>query len=288
MGGTLISSVTQTLARSVSGRHARAFLGAVLLATFALSPVQSFATEDAPTIIIQPIAATDDDGLEDIDDIDSGLADPLEPVNRVIFTVNDTVDVVVLRPVALVYRTVIPPPLRKGLANFLANVSTPITLTNDILQGDMKRAETTVVRFFLNSVAGFGGLDDIASRAGWERHTEDFGQTLAVYGVPSGPYIVAPILGPSTPRHLVGRAVDVLANPWTWILWDASLLESTSPTLATLVSDREVAIETLDTVRESSPDYYATIKNLYEQSRQSEISNGEVAEDELPEIPDLR
>lgn len=290
MGGILISSATQALPRSIFGRNACALLGALLFAALAFSPVQSFAADDAPTIIIQPIAATDDDGLDDLEDIDgdSGLADPFEPVNRVIFKVNDTVDVVVLRPVALVYRTVIPPPLRKGLANFLANVSTPITLTNDILQGDMKRAETTVVRFFLNSVAGFGGLDDIASRAGWERHTEDFGQTLAVYGVPSGPYIVAPILGPSTPRHLVGRAVDVLANPWTWILWDASLLESSSPTLATLVSDRETAIETLDTVRESSPDYYATIKNLYEQSRQSEISNGEVAEDELPEIPDLR
>ena len=287
MGGTLINAAADALTRSVSGRHARALLGAVVLAVLVLSPVQSFATDGEP-IIIQPIAASGDDGLEDIDDAGSGLDDPIEPVNRVIFKVNDTVDVIVLRPVALVYRTVIPPPLRKGLANFLANVSTPITLTNDILQGDMKRAETTVVRFFLNSVAGFGGLDDIAGRAGWERHTEDFGQTLAVYGVPSGPYIVAPILGPSTPRHLVGRAVDVLANPWTWILWDASILESASPTLATLVSDREVAIETLDTVRESSPDYYATIKNLYEQSRQSEISNGEVVEDELPEIPDLR
>ncbi|MGI9413954.1 MAG: MlaA family lipoprotein [Hyphomicrobiales bacterium] len=291
MRGALIVTATEFLTRSICGRYARAFFGAAILAALALAPVPGFAAGGEPVIIIQPIAATPDDeadGLEEISGEEADLPDPLEGVNRVMFKVNDAVDMAVLRPVALVYRTVIPPPLRKGLANFLSNVATPITLTNDILQGNPKRAETTVVRFFLNSVAGFGGVDDIASRAGWERHTEDFGQTLAVYGVQSGPYLMVPIIGPSTPRHLVGRAVDVLANPWTWILWDTSLLESSAPTLATLVSDREFAIETLDTIRESSPDYYATIKNLYYQNRQSEINNGEVDDDDLPEIPDLR
>lgn len=251
-----------------------------------VAPSPSFAGETS-TNIIQPVAATDDEISDDFSD-EGGLADPLEGVNRAIFAVNDTVDIAVFRPVALVYRTVIPPPLRKGLANFLANASTPITLANDVLQGDMKRAETTVVRFFLNSVAGFGGLRDIAAEAGWERHTEDFGQTLAVYGVPSGPYIVAPLLGPSTPRHLVGRAVDILANPWTWILWDASTLESLSPTLAETVSGRESAIETLDATREGSPDYYVTLKNLYYQNRLSEINNGALMEEDLPDIPDVR
>jgi len=259
---------------------------AVALTLGFVAPSQSFAG-NTTTNIIQPVAATDDDIPDDFSD-DDGLADPLEGVNRAIFAVNDTVDIAVFRPVALVYRTVIPPPLRKGLANFLANASTPITLANDVLQGDMKRAETTVVRFFLNSVAGFGGLRDIAAEAGWERHTEDFGQTLAVYGVPSGPYIVAPLLGPSTPRHLVGRAVDILANPWTWILWDASTLESLSPTLAETVSGRESAIETLDATREGSPDYYVTLKNLYYQNRLSEINNGALMEEDLPDIPDVR
>ncbi len=230
---------------------------------------------------------------DDVDDYDDGssaldLADPLEPVNRVIFTLNDAVDLVVFRPVAITYRAVLPPPVRLGLANFLSNAATPITLANDLLQGNSDRASTTVARFFVNTIAGIGGINDVASQAGWERHTEDFGQTLAVWGFPSGPYIVAPILGPSTPRHLVGRAVDVLANPWTWILWDNSFIEASSPTLATMVSAREDALDVLDSVRESSPDYYTTLKTLYWQSRVSEINNGEIVEDELPDIPDIR
>lgn len=252
----------------------------------AVAAPQSSHAEGGHDIVIVPIAS--DEVPPDDDYADTGLDDPLEDVNRVMFAVNDSVDQVVLRPVALVYRTVLPQPVRRGLANFLANVSTPVTLANDILQGDMKRAETTFVRFFLNSVAGFGGLKDIAAEAGWERHTEDFGQTLAVYGVPSGPYIVAPLLGPATPRHLVGRAVDILANPWTWILADVSLIESLSPTMAEVISGRDEGFEALDATREGSPDYYVTIKSLYEQNRQSEINNGEIFEEDLPDIPDVR
>ena len=99
---------------------------------------------------------------------------------------------------------------------------------------------------------------------------------------------MAPLLGPSTPRHLVGRAVDILANPWTWILWDATTLESLSPTLAETVSGRDEAFEALDATREGSPDYYITLKSLYWQNRQSEINNGELMEDDLPDIPDVR
>lgn len=239
------------------------------------------ASAEQPLIVIQPAAS---DGFDD----ETGLHDPLEGVNRVIFAFNDTLDQVVLRPVALIYRTVLPRPLRKGVANFINHTRTPVTFANDVLQGNMKRAETTMVRFFLNSVAGFGGLYDIAAEAGWEYHSEDFGQTLATYGVPSGPYIMAPILGPSTPRHLVGRAVDILANPWTWILWDASTIESMSPTLGETISARDEALDALDAAREGSPDFYVTIKSLYHQNRQSEINNGAVLTEDLPDIPDLR
>ena len=284
MGGILIETAgTHKSALAFAARVVASLC--VALFVVAMAAPQPSHAETNGRIIILPAS---DDAVPEDDYDDGGLRDPFEGVNRVIFTLNDTVDQVVLRPVALVYRTVLPRPLRKGLSNFLANVSTPVTLTNDILQGDMKRAETTVVRFFLNSVAGFGGLHDVASEAGWERHTEDFGQTLAVYGVPSGPYIVAPLIGPSTPRHLVGRAVDVLANPWTWILADVSLIESLSPTMAETISARDEAIEALDATREGSPDYYVTIKSLYHQNRQSEINNGEIIEDDLPDIPDVR
>lgn len=239
-------------------------------------------TYDLQRIVIVPAAS--DEALPS----DAATDDPFEGVNRVVFAVNDAVDQMVLRPVAIIYRGFIPQPLRKGLGNFLANASSPITFANDVLQGNAKRAETTAVRFFLNSVAGFGGLHDVAAEAGWQRHTEDFGQTMAVYGVPAGPYIVAPLIGPSTPRHLVGRAVDILANPWTWILWDLSTVESLSPTMAETLSGRDDALETLDATREGSPDYYVTIKTLYQQNRKSEINNGAVVEEDLPDIPDLQ
>ena len=286
MGASLLTELRNGVSVPVAGGRMLCVAMMAAMFTFA-APLDRAQAGEGNMLMIQPVASTDDD-IPDDDFEDDGLADPLEGLNRVIFTVNDTVDQVVLRPVALVFRTVVPQPLRKGLGNFLSNASTPITFANDVLQGNMKRAETTMVRFFLNTVAGFGGLHDVAAEAGWERHSEDFGQTMAVYGVPSGPYIVAPLLGPSTPRHLVGRAVDILANPWTWILWDATTLESLSPTLAETVSGRDEAFEALDATREGSPDYYITLKSLYWQNRQSEINNGELMEDDLPDIPDVR
>ena len=211
--------------------------------------------------------------------------DPLEPVNRVMFAVNDGLDFLVIRPVAEIYRAVLPSFVRRGIGNFLSNVATPITLANDLLQGEWLRAETTMVRFMLNSTAGLGGLDDIAGRIGHPRHTEDFGQTLAVYGVPSGPYLVLPIIGPSSPRDAVGLVVDLLADPWFWLLADEDTLTRLAPTAVRIIHARSNAIESLDSIRETSPDYYASIRSLYVQNRQSEIRNGR--DDELPDIPDV-
>ncbi len=215
------------------------------------------------------------------------IHDPLEPVNRAIFAVNDGLDIVVIRPIAEVYRTLLPSFLRRGIGNFLANVATPVTLANDFLQGDLQRAETTMVRFMLNTTAGLGGLNDIAADAGYAKHTEDFGQTLATWGLPSGPYLVLPVLGPSTPRHAVGRVVDMFANPWFWLLADEDIYTRLAPTAVTVINARSELIEELDTVRETSPDYYEAIKNLYVQNRLSEISNGETSDDLLPDIPDI-
>jgi phospholipid-binding lipoprotein MlaA len=285
MGGDLLIYRDRMRLSAPSWRACSTF--ALALVMFAAVAADTRADESTSNLT-QPSATMVEESEYGISGGQSDISDPLEPFNRAIFAVNDAIDIVVFRPVAITYRTVLPPPVRSGLANFLANASSPITLANDILQGDAKRAETTMVRFFLNTVAGFGGIDDVAGRAGWERHYEDFGQTLAVWGVPSGPYIVAPLLGPSTPRHLVGRAVDVLANPWTWILWNESTIASLSPTIAETVSGREEALDVLDSVRESSPDYYTTLRNLYWQNRVSEINNGEIIEDELADIPDIR
>lgn len=215
------------------------------------------------------------------------LSDPIEPVNRAIYGFNDAVDTVLLRPVAEMYRAVVPSFLRTGIYNVISNATSPITLVNDVLQGEGKRAEETLVRFLVNTTVGFGGFVDAAQHAGIEPHTEDFAQTLAVYGVPSGPYIVAPIIGPSTPRHLFGRVVDAAANPFTWLLMDATLLESSSPLMAEVVTTREANLDQLDALRESSPDFYATLKDVYYQRRLAEIRNGRVVEEDLPDIPEF-
>ncbi len=282
MGGDLLKRTGQKQQRDILKRMALVLMASALCA---VSTVDVRAEESTNFAVIEPASG---EGGDRYTPQPQELDDPIEPVNRIIFGLNDIVDQVVFRPVALTYRTVLPPVVRIGVANALDNATSPITFANNILQGDIKEAETTAVRFFINSFAGFGGIQDVAGEAGWERRREDFGQTLAGWGVPPGPYIVAPLLGPSTPRHLVGRAVDVLANPWTWILWDASTIEALSPTLADAVVARESSLELLDGVRDNSPDYYSSLKNLYWQNRISEINNGEIVEEQLPDIPDLR
>ncbi len=237
--------------------------------------------EPASRVIITPVQDRADESAEEFDN------DPLEPINRVIFAVNDGLDVVIIRPIATVYKTVLPTFVRRGIGNFLSNVATPITLANDLLQGEWLRAENTIVRFMLNSTAGIGGLADVAQHVGYQRHTEDFGQTLAVYGVPSGPYLVLPILGPSSPRHAVGRVVDLFANPWFWLLADEETLVRLTPGAVSVVHARSESLESLDAIRETSPDYYVSIRSLYTQNREAEIRNGEESEDDLPDIPDV-
>ena len=222
----------------------------------------------------------------------SGLAgeisDPLEPFNRLMFGINDLLDTVVLRPIAIIYRTFVPEFARTGIRNVAFNIATPITLTNDLLQGEWDRAKTTISRFVVNSTVGIGGFIDVAADGGQPGHFEDFGQTLAVWGVGQGPYIVLPVIGPSSPRHLVGRIADIFTNPWTWILWNEPLEHRLIPTGATLVIVREQNLENIDNLKETSPDYYASIRSFYAQNRQSEISNNSFEEnlDNLPAIPD--
>lgn len=210
--------------------------------------------------------------------------DPLEPLNRVLFTIHDGIDVVALRPIAYVYKNTVPEVGRTSVSNFLSHVATPITLVNALLQGDMAAMENTLVRFLLNTIGGYGGLDDIAARMGYEPRYEDFGQTLAIWGVGAGPYVFLPLIGPVTLRHGVGRIVDIAASPWTWLLYHEPFYVAAIPAGVTLLSARAENLEALDNLRETSPDYYASIRNLYFQNRNYEINNGDTL-DELDEIP---
>ncbi len=143
--------------------------------------------------------------------------DPLEPTNRVIYQVNDAIDTVILRPVALAYRTLVPDIGRAGVRNVLDNLQSPVVLANDMLQGKPKRAGDTFMRLIINSTMGFGGVFDPATGMGYPSHASDFGMTLAVWGVGEGPYVYLPLFGPSNPRDAVGRGVDIAADPFNWI-----------------------------------------------------------------------
>ncbi len=198
--------------------------------------------------------------------------DPLESFNRASFEFNLALDRFLLRPVARTYRFVTPSFVRKGVNNFLFNLGTPVTVANDLLQGEPRRATESVGRFMFNTILGFGGLVDIGGMLGMpERHKEDFGQTLAVYGVKPGPYLMVPLFGPSNPRDLAGFAVDFLFDPLTFLVSsDESLIRRG----VDIVSVRERNLEAIDELRRTSIDFYAATRTLSRQFRENEIRNG--------------
>jgi phospholipid-binding lipoprotein MlaA len=202
--------------------------------------------------------------------------DPLEPLNRGLYFVNDGLDTLVLRPAAEAYRIFLPPGLREAIRNVLANLRTPVILVNDLLQGEDQRAATTIGRFLVNTTVGIGGIRDAATAWGLVGHTEDFGQTLAVWGSPEGAYLFIPVLGPSNPRDLVGTAGSAAMDPFTWIgLNGGETIQAVSLTRTglTALDTREGLIEPLDAMRASSLDPYATLRSAYRQRRNLEISN---------------
>lgn len=201
--------------------------------------------------------------------------DPFEPANRSVHTFNERFDRAVARPVAVSYREYIPRPVRRGIRNVLNNLRSPVILANDMLQGQSRRAGDTLGRFVLNSTFGLAGVFDVAD--GWfgvSRHTEDFGQTLAVWGVGEGPFLLLPFAGPTNLRDLAGSGVDGAANAVTWFGQGAvvSGLRQTRVGL-NLVDTREALIDPVDELRRSSLDPYATYRSAYRQRRQADIEN---------------
>jgi phospholipid-binding lipoprotein MlaA len=198
--------------------------------------------------------------------------DPLETFNRSSFQVNLFLDRLLLKPIAETYRFVTPSFVRTGVSNFIFNLKTPVTVANDLLQGEPHRATESVGRFMFNTILGVGGLVDVGGMLGMpDRHTEDFGQTLAVYGVESGPYIIVPLLPPTNPRDLGGLLVDFLFDPFTYFVpTEISLARRGGD----IVSIRERNIETIDELERTSIDFYAATRTLARQLRENEIRNG--------------
>ncbi len=218
---------------------------------------------------------------------EEAVNDPLESMNRAIFDFNEVLQDVLLRPVAKFYNATVNVTVRQGISNFLNNLSSPVIFANDLLQGEFERALTTFGRAFINSTLGIVGLADVATELGIERHDEDFGQTLAVYGMGEGFYLVLPIFGPSSPRDAIGKLViDSYLDPLG--LWlDNTDRDNIQYTLTGAEGLDEYAgiVDELNQVKKTSVDYYAAVRSLYRQKRKAEINNGSILE--LPPIPDL-
>jgi phospholipid-binding lipoprotein MlaA len=201
--------------------------------------------------------------------------DPLEPTNRVFYAINNGIDTVILRPAALAYRYVFPEPVRNGVHNVLANIGLPIQLANDALEGKPRRAGDTTMRLLINTTVGVFGIFDVATKWGYPDHDADFGMTLANWGVPEGPFLFLPVLGPSDPRDAAGFGVDIALDPFTWIGtgpdhpgWKA--FKWTRFGLGAIDS-RERVLDATDSITKTALDPYATFRSLYRQHRHAQI-----------------
>lgn len=202
--------------------------------------------------------------------------DRLEPFNRAMFGVDQALDAAIIRPVTWTYRKVTPDFAQRGVTNFLRNLRSPITFTNNLLQGEVKRAGTTLGRFLINTTAGLGGLADVAADRGLPYHYEDFGQTLAVWGVKEPTYLYVPILGPTGIRDGFGLAVDNFAfDPVSWYSYaDNPQWHNWAYFGALLIDLKAGTMEATDELKKSSIDYYAALRSAYQQNRAKEIRNG--------------
>lgn len=199
------------------------------------------------------------------DDADS---DPLEPMNRAFFRGNKFLDTIILRPVSYVYKEVVPQGGQTAVSNFLDNLKSPVYFANSLLQGDVENSLATFWRFAVNSTWGIGGLFDVSKDAGLVARKADFGQTLATYGVPSGAYLVLPILGPGTLRDTSGRGVDLVFSPTTWADSNAYPIAESA---ANGVNFRSKNFKLLDELYNNSVDPYTTFKSAYLQRRSKEV-----------------
>lgn len=217
-------------------------------------------------------AADNGANILEADQPGEGDNDPLESVNRAIFEFNDAADRFVIRPLAVAYRDTVPDPAQRGIHNALDNLRDPIVFANDLLQGDLDGAGVTLTRFLVNSTIGIAGLFDVADDWGLHRHDQDFGLTFASWGIGDGPYLVLPLLGPSNPRDGTGLLVEFFTDPFSIIASnnDADYLNYIRYGLTTL-DQRSRVIDDLDTVRNTSLDYYAAIRSLYQQHRTQQI-----------------
>jgi len=208
--------------------------------------------------------------------------DPLETVNRGVFWFNDTLDVYVLEPAAKGWRFVVPKPVQKSIDNFFRHIRFPVKLANNLLQGKPREAGIVSARFCINTMIGFFGTLDPAEQMGLSEYYEDFGQTLGVWGVPHGPYLVLPLIGPSSVRDGCGYVVDSFIIVYPLYLPRFYTLGSRA---IDTVNYRAQYIDEIHNLKESTFDYYITVRDGYVQRRHALVHDGAgLSEEEQHEL----
>lgn len=216
--------------------------------------------EGAPAELPAPDPLYEDDWLLGDETEDPAVRDPLEGLNRGTFRFNEAMRRFVFTPITRVYEFAVPDPGRRAIFRLFANLGEPVIFVNDVLQGAPSDAGMSGARFVINSTLGVAGLFDPAARFGLERHETDFGQTLAVYRLTSGPYFVVPLFGPATVRDALGTVVDAVLRPDTWLV---SLGPRMVLGAGTGLAIYEMEHERLEALRETSVDFYAALRGAY-------------------------
>lgn len=233
-------------------------------------------------------------GTHQPSELKNNSSDPFEPFNRAVFSFNTVTDEYVFRPVINSYRYLVPKPTRTGVSNIFDNINEPISLSNNLLQGHFKRAGITTARIIINTIAGFFGAYDVAEKWGFPKEKTGFSDTLGVWGVPSGPYLVLPFFGPSDIRSATGLGVDIFLNPMTYTAYnrhkkEVSYFFNAEVALGAIIA-YDNAVDLLDDLKKNSLDFYVATRSMYQQYRDARIrrlstdSSKEANEDVLYEF----
>jgi phospholipid-binding lipoprotein MlaA len=231
------------------------------------------ATLSVSGLLLLAACATSGPRFDRSANLDKAGRDPWEYSNRQMYDVNRKVDKATLKPIAQAYQAVMPGPVRRGVQGFFGTVSEPSNAINAALQGKPKRMFRAIDRLFINTVFGLTVMDP-ATKWGLERQPNDFGQTLAVWGVHSGPYMVMPVLGPSTPRDGLGFIVDFILDPMNFV--DGEILNSTAQTakLGTRVVNFRYELLDQEKLLTGVADEYATVRSAWLQTRRDRLYDG--------------
>ncbi len=206
-----------------------------------------------------------------------GVDDPLQGYNRMMYSFNNTVDTVIIKPVAKGYDAIVPDPISKGVSNFFSNLNEITVILNDLLQLKFGQAFHDTGRFLLNSTVGIAGVFDIASFSGMEKHNEDFGQTLGFWGIQPGPYVVLPFFGPRNFRDSFGLVGDIFTDPVVYIN-DSGTRNAVAATR--IIDTRANMLGVKKVLDEAAMDEYSYVRDAYMQRRKNLVYDGEPPEDE--------